>query len=332
MNLLKAIGGILPGAAQAGIQAATGNWLGAASSVANTLGGFFSAQGAEQTSREAEDRAYQRNLAMMREQNDFNVNMWRQTNEYNAPSNQLQLLRDAGINPAMYDFGSGGSQASELTAASGDVPYNSDIGQYSDPAEKVLQTLTFDAQIAKLRNEIKYQQLLNRDYEMLVNAHGMELMRPGDPFYEDSQDGVVVYSDRPRNYYERQMLDQRDDRIDVFLNRALRKDEYEVYHDTKGILKQMSRKQLRNLEEELRSKILNNSLTEEDVNLMQKYGISSRDQNEWTALIRATLRNPDAVYNIIDRLIDAGSRTIERSGQKFINMFKGTGNSHKNVW
>ena len=126
MNLLKAIGGILPGAASAGVQAATGNWSGAAQTAASTLGGFMSAQGQEQANRAAEDRAYARNLDMMRQQNDFNVKMWNMANEYNAPSNQLQLLKDAGVNPAMYDFGSGGSQASEVTPSSARTGITSD--------------------------------------------------------------------------------------------------------------------------------------------------------------------------------------------------------------
>ena len=277
MNLLKAIGGILPGAASAGIQAASGNWTGAAQTAASTLGGFMSAHGQERENRAAEDRAYVRNLDMMRQQNDFNVKMWNMANEYNAPSNQLQLLKDAGVNPAMYDFGSGGSQASEVTAASADVPYNSKAGEYSNPAQKVLETLSMDAQIEKLRNDIKYQKLLNRDYEMLVRSHEMPLYRADDLYdlndvkydedgnpYEDygnNNFGKNTFNAQPYNYYVRKMLDERDDREDVFLQRALKRDEYEVYHDSKGVLKQMSRQQLEHLKQDLRAKILDNSLT-----------------------------------------------------------------------
>lgn len=85
--------------------------------------------------------------------------------------------------------------------------------------------------------------------------------------------------------------------------------ELETYLATQDVLKDMPRWQLKNLKEELRTRVMNNSLLEEDVKLMKQYGLSSRDQNGWTALLRATLRNPDAVYNMLDRLIESGSRT-----------------------
>lgn len=55
-------------------------------------------------SRSAEDRSWRRSQELMRQQNQFNVNMWNRSNEYNTPSNQMRLLKEAGINPAMYDF------------------------------------------------------------------------------------------------------------------------------------------------------------------------------------------------------------------------------------
>ena len=73
-------------------------------------------------------------------------------------------------------------------------------------------------------------------------------------------------------------------------------------------------------------KIANNTLLEEDVKLMKKYGISSKDQNEWVTLIRASLRNPDAISHIIDALVGATGKTI----RNFIPGIKGYGYSHKN--
>ena len=39
------------------------------------------------------------NERIMREQNDFNVKMWRMNNEYNSPASQAARLKAAGINP-----------------------------------------------------------------------------------------------------------------------------------------------------------------------------------------------------------------------------------------
>ena len=39
------------------------------------------------------------NERIMREQNDFNVKMWRMNNDYNSPASQSARLKAAGINP-----------------------------------------------------------------------------------------------------------------------------------------------------------------------------------------------------------------------------------------
>lgn len=58
------------------------------------------------------------NLQLAREQNAWNEMMWNKSNEYNAPSNQMRLLKDAGINPnAMLEGHYTPTQASELQSA-----------------------------------------------------------------------------------------------------------------------------------------------------------------------------------------------------------------------
>ena len=111
------------------------NWIPAAISGASSL--VSSALGID-ASRRAEDRAFNRSKQLMKAQNDFNVGMWRLANEYNSPSNQKRLIQEAGYNPAVYDVNGGNSTASEVTAASGDVPNNTGIGELYknlDPSE-----------------------------------------------------------------------------------------------------------------------------------------------------------------------------------------------------
>lgn len=61
--------------------AATGQMLGSATSLTTTK------------------KAYKANKKLLQQQNDFNYRMWQEANAYNAPSQQVQRLRDAGINP-----------------------------------------------------------------------------------------------------------------------------------------------------------------------------------------------------------------------------------------
>lgn len=286
-------------------------------------------------SRQAEDRAFERNKELMKMQNDFNVNMWNKQNAYNSPSHQLQMLKQAGVNPAVSDFfGGSGSTAAEVTSATAEAPYNSQIGEYykdmiKDPTQQIIQALTADAQISKLRTEIQYQKLLNRDFTNQLNAREELLPMPGDygQVMFDKDGNPVVTVTPGYNQYQENRASGRLDIGSKAIQQQLQADELEVYHDTKGILKELTRKQLESLKQDIREKIANNTLLEEDVKLMKKYGISSKDQNEWVTLIRASLRNPDAISHIIDALVGATGKTI----RNFIPGIKGYGYSHKNV-
>lgn len=301
---------------------------------AGLVSGIGSSLFGAKKSRQAEDRAFERNKELMKMQNDFNVNMWQKQNAYNSPSNQLQLLKQAGVNPAVSDFfGGSGSTAAEVTSAPAEVPYNSQIGEYykdmiKDPTQQIIQALTADAQISKLRTEIQYQKLLNRDFTNQLNAREELLPMPGDNGYVtyDKEGNPVVTVTPGYNQYQEQRASGRLDIGSKALQQQLSADELEVYHDTKDVLKKLTRKQLESLNQDIREKIANNTLLEEDVKLMKKYGISSKDQNEWVTLIRASLRNPDAISHIIDALVGAAGKTISN----FIPGIKGYGYSHKN--
>lgn len=52
---------------------------------------------------------------MYNEQNAWNLEMWNKQNEYNSPAQQLQRLRDAGLNPLYY--GLDGTSAGNISAA-----------------------------------------------------------------------------------------------------------------------------------------------------------------------------------------------------------------------
>lgn len=304
--------------------------------VLSGLGSLMSSMGAYDASMEAEDRAYERTKSLMKLQNDYNVRMWNMANEYNSPSHQMQLLKDAGINPLMYDFASGGGQASEVTSAPGTAPYNT-RQQDIDPSERIIRQLSTDATIQKLRTDITYQKMLNEDYSLRLAAARkglpMPLVDEADDYEVDEFGNPIVTVRSPRLYnkYEEERALSRLGIGDAAIMQQLHADEAEVYRDTKDLLKKMPAEQLANLRQDIRSKILDNSLKAEDVKMMQQYGISSRDSNEWVTLIKASLRNPSAVYNIIDALLNAaaisGGSLIERG----IRAFKGSGVSHRNA-
>lgn len=67
------------------------------------VGGFLSRKGQSDANKQNIKLAHEQmqwQEEMMNKQNDWNLNQWNRENEYNSPSNQVKMLRDAGINPA----------------------------------------------------------------------------------------------------------------------------------------------------------------------------------------------------------------------------------------
>ena len=299
------------------------------SSGASLVSGLFGAK----ASRNSEDRAFNRSIQLQRLQNDYNRQMWEKQNAYNSPSHQMQMFKDAGINPAARDLGSN-IAASEVTASDASVPMNSEYGNIisgigeslGSGVARTVQALTAEAQIAKLRTDIKYQTLVNRDLQnqLRSNERYMSNVYDADPYQDEN--GNWVSENYPRtNAYDERRQQGRQDLIDKDLRNRYTQNELEVYQASMPYLKQMSKHQLSNLLQDIRSKSLANDLATEDVKLMKRYGISPNDDG-YKSLIRIALRDPDAFNRIIDGLSNAGVHTAE----KIINNFRGYGNSHRN--
>lgn len=67
------------------------------------------------------NRAYKQDLNMWNKQNEYNLKLWNLQNEYNLPRNQVQRLKDAGLNPNLL---AGNASAGGTAAAvqKGDTP------------------------------------------------------------------------------------------------------------------------------------------------------------------------------------------------------------------
>lgn len=272
----------------------------------------------------------------MKSQNDFNINMWNATNRYNSPSNQMRLLKEAGINPALFDANGGTSAASEVTAASADVPNNSQIGQLYqslDPSDKVISALQTDYQIQKLRTDIQYQKLLNRDFQNELNAREELLSAPlsetsSDDWHYDEHGNLVVDVSNSRGYnsYQENRAQRRLNLGTSGYEQQLKADELEVYEAGMPFFMKMPEQQLKQLVTSITTAALNNTLLSEDVKLMKEFGISPNDKDGWQSFLKAVLRNPDALGNVIDHLLGSGHSTIQRGVQRV----RGYGYSHRN--
>lgn len=65
--------------------------------------------------RELAEQQRNWNEQMMNTQNEFSLDMWNKTNEYNSPSKQVERLREAGLNPLYY--GLDGTSANSFESA-----------------------------------------------------------------------------------------------------------------------------------------------------------------------------------------------------------------------
>lgn len=99
------------------------------------------------------------NEAMAEKQNAWNNEMWLKATEYDNPANQVQRLRDAGLNPLFY--GLDGNQSQAAPQAAQPLGYErADAGNWSNPvaagldaAIKVAQVSNIQADTAKKNNE-----------------------------------------------------------------------------------------------------------------------------------------------------------------------------------
>lgn len=72
---------------------------GIASAVGSVIGGVVSSASARHSQKESQRNAQEMSLEQMSVQNQYNIDAFNRENEYNTPANQLQRMREAGLNP-----------------------------------------------------------------------------------------------------------------------------------------------------------------------------------------------------------------------------------------
>lgn len=141
-------------------------WVEAAIGAAGTIAGA-AASAAGQSSLNKKTREFNKEEAEKQRQwsekiynsaNAWNYERWLEEQQYNNPTNQLQRLRDAGLNPMYY--GLDGSSAGDLSAAQPLGYERADMGNqvnplssFADAGLKVAQVANIQADTAKKQNE-----------------------------------------------------------------------------------------------------------------------------------------------------------------------------------
>lgn len=105
------------------------DFLGIGNAVSGIAGAIGTVAAAKQN-RKAQQETNAANLALAKQQNDWNLAQWEREKEYNSPSNQVKLLKEAGLNPLFYgsSLGPNETQAPQSANLANQVAPQMDAG------------------------------------------------------------------------------------------------------------------------------------------------------------------------------------------------------------
>lgn len=249
----------------------------------------------------------QYNAALAKQQNDWNIAQWHRENEYNSPSQQVQRLMAAGINPLLIDV-NGNSAASSPSAVGYPMEKpqtfkDETFQRILDGAKNVADT-TLDA--LRYRNEVSKLALDTRMNEAQLNKmnddHFIQEMTWQNSNWLNHEFAIHHYSALShKNIFDHQSMEN-----DVFKS---------------GIddLKKIGHVQLQKLSQDLENAKLTGKALEFANELREKYGIDT-SSDFWTNFISAGLRDPenyqrmaDGLGRAINGLIRAGKTSVKNS-------------------
>lgn len=232
---------------------------------------------------------------------DFNAQQAALTRNYNSPSNQMALLKQAGLNPILTN-----PSMSAATPASGSAASSPSAPAFSVPSstDYFSQLSAYEDYLAK-KNQRKADEK-RREYSILtldgngnpivdvfgINAYGARA--------ENAVNNVAISTYGVEDAYIRNRMDveQLDNlRYQNTLNKALK----DVTIGLKG-------EELKQAIEKTKELIMSNEIAQSEKQLYDLYGIKSDDKNSVTTLVRLILRDPENANRVLDTLLDAVSR------------------------
>lgn len=181
------------------------SWLTAIGMANQAIQNAGSVYAASVGSEKEQKRQYEYNMKMAKWQNDVNIANWKMQNEYNLPSNQMQRLKDAGLNPNLiYNNGASNTAGAVSSASKPDsvTPRNwpeilrplTNMGNILDQSLKAAQ---IEKTFQETDNLSSYQRNLNlegdmKELEMIAQRYSNSKSKNEAEVWRDYWDNKIV--------------------------------------------------------------------------------------------------------------------------------------------
>lgn len=142
----------------------------------SAIGSLIGNIGGNKKALEAVDKTNQANKELADLQYQYNLDMWNRQNEYNSPVQQMQRLKEAGLNPnLMYGQGSTGNASSAPQYDAPQLQAYTGFGDFgaSQAANQLMQGISGYANIKK--TEAETNQIRQNTQNMAIQGEGFEL-------------------------------------------------------------------------------------------------------------------------------------------------------------
>lgn len=131
-----------------------------ASSLLSSIFGTKSQSDANKTNLKIAQMNNEWSERMMEKQNQYDIDMWNRNNEYNSASAQVERLKEAGLNPALFMGSGAAGQASGGSSVGLPSPTSAKVEpiQYGGYADAVKSAVLFAQSIAKNQADINFME------------------------------------------------------------------------------------------------------------------------------------------------------------------------------
>ena len=129
-----------------------------ASSLLSSIFGTKSQSDANKTNMKIAQMNNEWSERMMEKQNQYDIDMWNRNNEYNSASAQVERLKDAGLNPALFMGSGAAGQASGGSSVGLPSPTSAKVEpiQYGGYVDAVKSSLEYALSIQKTQADIDF--------------------------------------------------------------------------------------------------------------------------------------------------------------------------------